>query len=191
MSCTGSPAFGPDVCGKTQGAIRSPGRVQRARRVASAVAFSGNRERPAALRARNPHHAVRQVDLIPAQVEQAAASQARVRRQHDLLFQIGRRRDRASGVQQAVVLLARQIPKPRVVLMEQLHAAHGIGTASRSADAPVEERLQDRQILVDRAARDLLCALQLERLRPGWRDLRQRRLRRRSDCLPARSDGSM
>src|SRR6266849_5261839 len=89
-------------------------------------------ERPAALGARNPHHGIGEVDLIPAQVEQAAASQAGVGGQNDLLFEVwGGRADAGTGAQgagrgdQPVVLLARQVAQPRVVLVEQLHSPDG------------------------------------------------------------------
>jgi len=41
------------------------------------------RERPSAFRPRDPQHAVLEIDLIPAQVEEAAATKSRVCRQND------------------------------------------------------------------------------------------------------------
>ena len=48
----------------------------------------GQRQCAATFRAGDPHDPVREVDLVPAQVEQASTSQAGVRGEDDLLLQV-------------------------------------------------------------------------------------------------------
>ena len=92
------------------------------------------RERPAAFCAGYTHDAVREIDLIPTEVEEAAAAQARVDRQDDLLLEVGRRLDQACHLEETVVLLAAQVAKPRIVVVEQLHSAYGIGCREVTRD---------------------------------------------------------
>jgi len=61
--------------------------------------------------------------------------------------------------------------------MKQLHAADRIRDGELMPDAPVEECLQDRQVLVRRAARHLLRAFQFEFLDLLGCDLREMGLR--------------
>src|SRR5205807_6675779 len=48
------------------------------------------RQRPSALRPRNSKHTIRQVNLIPLQLEQAATPKTRVSGQNNLLFEVRR-----------------------------------------------------------------------------------------------------
>ncbi|MGB2712851.1 MAG: hypothetical protein WBC51_01640 [Vicinamibacterales bacterium] len=69
--------------------------------------------------------------------------------------------NRSSRVDQPVVLGFRQVAQAGVIVIEELDSTNGIGYRQTPADAPVEERLQDGQVFVDRAMGDLLRAAEL------------------------------
>src|SRR5712691_3924289 len=125
---------------------------------------------PAALGPRNPNYAVQKVNVVPPQVEEAAAAQACVHGEDDLFGQQWRRLDCLRRLNEAAVLLLSEIAQPGVVFVEKLDATHGIGRREVARHAPVEERLQNREVLVDSAVSHLLGALQFHVLNVGGRD---------------------
>ena len=75
------------------------------------------------------------------------------------------------------VLILGEIAESRVVFVEELHATDRIRCGQIACHAPVEERLQDREILVDGGVSDILGAPQFDVFDQRGRNLREQRAR--------------
>ena len=133
--------------------------------------------RPAILGPLNTQNAVEEVHLILSKLEQAAPAQACVHRQDDLFGEERRRFDFLRLLQEAAVLVRGEISESRLVAVEELHATDGIRCGQVACHAPVEERLQDREILVDGGVSDFQSSPQFDVFNQCRRDLRQERAR--------------
>ena len=60
------------------------------------------------------------------------------------------------------MLVRGEISESRLVAVEELHATDGIRCGQVACHAPVEERLQDREILVDGGVSDFLSSPQFD-----------------------------
>src|SRR6266849_7521286 len=117
---------------------------------------------PAALGPRNPNYAVQKVNVVPPQVEEAAAAQACVHGEDDLFGQQWRRLDCLRRLNKAAVLILSEIAQPGVVFVEELYPTNRIRCGQAARHAPVEERLQDREIFVDGSVSHILGASQFD-----------------------------
>jgi hypothetical protein len=110
-------------------------------------------------------------------VKEAASTQARVDGEDDLFNQKWRRVDCLRRFNEAVVLILREIAQPRVVFVEELHSRDRIRGRKTARDAPVEEGLQDCQVLVDSGVSHSLGASQFHIFDQRGRDFGEQRTR--------------
>ncbi len=93
-------------------------------------------------------------------------------RQDDFLGEERRRFDLLRRLQEPAVLVLGEISQSRVVFVEELHATDGIRSGQITRHAPIEECLQDREILVDGRVSDFLGAPQFDVFNQRGRNLR-------------------
>ena len=133
--------------------------------------------RPAILGPLNTQNAVEEVHLILSKLEQGCpcaglcAQTRRSFRRGTATFRFSSPPARGGGIVRG------EISESRLVAVEELHATDGIRCGQVACHAPVEERLQDREILVDGGVSDFQSSPQFDVFNQCRRDLRQERAR--------------